>query len=602
MNIKLYRSIFNNKLLSNYIFNFIHEIQINRFSLKYDDIVDVGWMCKNGYESLARDKIKRNYSRLLYVDAKDLFSHVANSNDDKDINIFTTMFEQNEEYFSQYFYNKFASIIVELKNIMIIKYLFINRGYGIDINAHDLLNLYKIDLQILKFLLVGKWFKPTHTWFIHKRDVEYSKEIIDLIASFVITSPITEQQEIVIISALVKNPIPFVYSSLVKNTNQSVSLKFSKEIENIKYIDDKRLLKNLDSLRLDEELVYMALEKRCKVGSDDDINQWINHGEKDLFALWTRVSKEIKVVSNDVILNILNENGAPITKSIGASLISRSSKRGSVGGLNVIDYLINHGYQIGSIKECFQKGELHAEVVKLTSQKDRDLVLKLSATDYDSMTSIVSMESYLIVCCGGQIDNFKYFFPIFKESQEIFFKTYVVPVLYRVTIENQQRAICQIIDSYGYKFSDYSEDCMTAFRHCSFGYMSADAERLIQNGIVINSSSLGVNPSKQEICIDLLSFAITHNDYIGVKYMFSVHRNQFILPLSSQICIALGYCHNASILDYILTNFSIFFDNVTLETKKQFFESLSKIVLHKPLKSYLNKYIKLQKQSNCTIS
>ncbi|KAF2072241.1 hypothetical protein CYY_006441 [Polysphondylium violaceum] len=119
MIIDSYRLVFGNKFLASHIFNIVHQLQINKYPLKYNDIVDVGWMIKYGHVGLAKEKI--NDHSHLYVSHEDLFSIVANT----DTKMFIYLFEKYKYYALQYIDNGRKSL---KENQQVIEYL-LNNGY-----------------------------------------------------------------------------------------------------------------------------------------------------------------------------------------------------------------------------------------------------------------------------------------------------------------------------------------------------------------------------------------------------------------------------------------------------------------------------------------
>ncbi|KAF2068199.1 hypothetical protein CYY_010476 [Polysphondylium violaceum] len=88
---KYYRCVFSNLYISTKIFTHVHQIQLNDYSLKYNDIVDAGWMYRNGHIELLKEKIN-NTNIKLYVCNKELFSLIANA----ETCLFIALFERTK--------------------------------------------------------------------------------------------------------------------------------------------------------------------------------------------------------------------------------------------------------------------------------------------------------------------------------------------------------------------------------------------------------------------------------------------------------------------------------------------------------------------------
>ncbi|KAF2073280.1 hypothetical protein CYY_005409 [Polysphondylium violaceum] len=131
MIIDRYRAVFTNIYLATKIYNTVHQIQIDRFPLKYHDIIDVGWMLKYGHVGLVREKIKRN--EYLY----------------------------NKYYALEYYDKGFDVVFEKLVNVDVVKYLFEN-GYARDLTILDYIN--KNNWQCFTKKALNKNY--VHAWYI----------------------------------------------------------------------------------------------------------------------------------------------------------------------------------------------------------------------------------------------------------------------------------------------------------------------------------------------------------------------------------------------------------------------------------------------------
>ncbi|KAF2070211.1 hypothetical protein CYY_008472 [Polysphondylium violaceum] len=133
MKSEFYQQVFHNLFLSTKIFHQVREIQRDRNGLRYDDIVDVGWMISYGHVGLAKEKIN-NRDIQVFVDMEDLFGVVADSDDTE---MFISLFERFRVYANQYLFDNYVSI-GKIKNTKVIAYLVENK-YWVDgqDNTHD---------------------------------------------------------------------------------------------------------------------------------------------------------------------------------------------------------------------------------------------------------------------------------------------------------------------------------------------------------------------------------------------------------------------------------------------------------------------------------
>ncbi|KAF2068089.1 hypothetical protein CYY_010585, partial [Polysphondylium violaceum] len=240
MKIDSYRSVFRNVYLATKIYNTVHQIQIDRYPLKYDDIVDVCWMLKYGHVGLVREKIKRN--EYLYVDPHHLFSIVANT----DTQMFISLFEKNKYSALEYYDQGFERVFKKWVNVDVVKYLFQN-GYARDLSNLDHLRL--LDIKILSWLLENQWLKPTPLFLISSkrdrrrcrthlynstRNTNYTKDFVDLVAQYT-PSPIQHAEIEVIMRYTLDDskgePCPFIFDSLSPLFDKDPDLRFQIEYQ-----------------------------------------------------------------------------------------------------------------------------------------------------------------------------------------------------------------------------------------------------------------------------------------------------------------------------------------------------------------------------------
>ncbi|KAF2068521.1 hypothetical protein CYY_010152, partial [Polysphondylium violaceum] len=312
MIIDIYRSVFSNVYLATKIYNTVHQIQIDRFPLKYDDIVDVGWMLKYGHVGLVREKIKRN--EYLYVKPKHLFSIVANT----DTQMFISLFEKNKYYALKYYHtgSGFERVFEKLVNVDVVKYLFQN-GYARDLSNLDH-HIRLLDIKVLSWLLENQWLKPTPLFLISSKrdaltyhftstkDTNYTKEFVDLVAQYT-PSPIQHAEiEVIMRYSLCYSkgePCPFIFDSLsplfVKDPDirfqieyQGPYLNYQQACQEIKQRREKREtseIKNSNTITSGSELL-LAMKDPAFVSDMAVVYKiWISllsQGEQVFFDMW----------------------------------------------------------------------------------------------------------------------------------------------------------------------------------------------------------------------------------------------------------------------------------------------------------------------------
>ncbi|KAF2073279.1 hypothetical protein CYY_005408 [Polysphondylium violaceum] len=312
MNKQYYTTVLNNKYLSSKIFNIIHEIQKDRYSLKYDDIVDIGWMFRHGHIGLAREKIKNNNSnntdrQQLYIDPKDLFTIVANT----DTELFIHLFEQHKHSAVQY-YEPFFYMSNHIKNVEVVKYLY-EHGFARDVSKS--FNLAEIDYKVLKYYLENGWLKPTlymitsYAWELHNRSKSARTDLKEIIALMI--KNLDKNEKVLpgsnhIISLLLSCPVPGLietltpyFAPMLNCISFNVRYSYQQALDTIKEREDFLVNANVDTKSHASQTIYHFKAKMAKLHLLPLILLIGKRGD-EFFTAWNALSGRIRVINNRI--------------------------------------------------------------------------------------------------------------------------------------------------------------------------------------------------------------------------------------------------------------------------------------------------------------
>ncbi|KAF2073284.1 hypothetical protein CYY_005413 [Polysphondylium violaceum] len=501
MNKEYYTAVFDNKYLSKKIFSIIHEIQKDRYSLNYDDIVDIGWMFRHGHIGLAREKIKNNNSnntdrQQLYIDPKDLFTIVANT----DTELFIHLFEQHK-YSAVLYYELILSSKKHIKNVEVVKYLY-EHGFARDVTKS--FSLAEIDYEVLKYYLENGWLKPTLTMFItyafylnngSKSARSDLKEIIALMIKYV-----DDKNELILrgtsrqaISLLLLSPIPGLIESLAPYLDQTLKdktfnegLTFQQALDTIKEREDFLVSANVDPNSPASQTIYHFKAKMAKLHLLP-LNLLVGKRGDEFFTAWNALSGRIRVINNRIYYHTqknfakkMKDQNVPSCRDVEDITIHIADIAAINGCLRIIKFLY---YDVGAPQPMHMTMEfnvyahiLYPALVKYTSKEDRAFILKLSSIN------ILSQQTLLLACCAEDQYSFK--------------------------------DLCQDVD-------------------------------LLMDQIELDIHKIGFT-------FDLIQCAITHNDFVGFKHMMSKYIK---LPAVYHLFyIQLAASNNLVFIDYIFKN------------------------------------------------
>ncbi|KAF2070212.1 hypothetical protein CYY_008473 [Polysphondylium violaceum] len=592
----LYKLIFNNLFLSKKIFYYLGQRPcVDGFYYKYDDIVDVGWMVRNGHLGLIRDKLRNKNSNVhLYVDMEDLFSIIAN----KDTELFVGLFEKYKYYALQYYSRTigripFSTTILDggrrqedkdlqLRNIQVIQYLFAH-GHAIDL---EYVKIWNLEIGTVKWLLESGWYKPTGRVFlnatvglspywgakeaicidpqVYELKTEWSQEMFHLVLQYM-DLPIPTKDAKLIIESNLYYPTPSVFESLLSLFDPDVKkeifcnkLTYTQAIDQIyrQQQEYSRVTKKLN----DRFSLIVDYPDQC----DQVYAMWqpfIDNQENSFLALWKRYSHQISVSVDKILFNM---NGVDI--DIGVFILEVCFYQGNI---KVLEFIHDTGYTIDNTNKHGHRNLLndnfYSMLSKLTSDQDRATILKLS-----NLQGLGLKTNILMACCRcGHAENYNYYLFLFKDTLHI--GPFLLDFL-KTALKHKQYHMIKVIGYVG---------CNNlVFQEFSFKHFLDRVQELVQSTPV---------EQRDDLYQGLLSIAIKHKDMVSMKYIFQHYRigsydlNSVLSELALSPCL--------SMVDYIHRNQSLCFTNTsTAEFRESFFYKifeLSRININLPLVEYL---------------
>ncbi|KAF2078126.1 hypothetical protein CYY_000597 [Polysphondylium violaceum] len=598
MNKDLYSRVFNNKYLSTKIFNIIHDVQIDRYSLKYEDIVDIGWMFRNGHLGVAKEKI--NNKQILYIDHGDLFSIVANT----DTNLFISLYEQNRYTARGYLVDKKNVILdssnkkYQLKNKQVIKYLY-DREFKDDILEQ--LVVAKMDPEVIEYLLEIGWFRVSID--LIKREFHPStgyrglgsppKVLELLLKNF--RGPIPLKDSIEIIRSNIAFPIPTDLSLLLPLFHPDIRDEIFEQIDFdhvISILDQKNnQQKRINQLKSMIPIVVVESRDILVLETYAMWSQWTREGGQDsFFNLWNTNVNRIRVRGNHIYYHTKND----LSPLISDEFLIEDTNVVDIGdflkglacaqvSLSILQFLHNKGLKSTKIRSDFS--EFYNQLAKLSNKKDIEMIVTLSSlAPYGELINRIDL---LKACCRlGLIYKFKYYYELFKKENHNYIWNCVVPILFKEAANHGQYHMYRVIESFG------QESCMNIWELTDF--YNQNSFKCFEKEVdkIINSDG-----SSKRLFLSYVQIGIKFSDFIGVKTLFNKYLSNSLdeknFTDDKMLYEMLGETNNLTIIDYLSKHQSLFFKTTCSIQAKSFFKNvLEKAVEYKnlPLVEYLLKY------------
>ncbi|KAF2073276.1 hypothetical protein CYY_005405 [Polysphondylium violaceum] len=604
MNKDLYSGVFNNKYLSTKIFNIIHEIQIDRYSLKYEDIVDVGWMFRHGHIGVAREKINSNNKQILYIDHIDLFSIVANT----DTNLFISLYEQNRYTAREYLVRKknvifdSTNIKQQLKNKQVIKYLY-DREFKDDILEQ--LVVAKMDPEVIEYLLEIGWFRVSSD--LIKREFDPTigyygtcsppKVLELLLKHFKGPIPLKDSKEIIRLN-LISPDIPTDLSPLLPLLHPDIRKEIIDGFEQtvfdklFRILDQKNnRVKKINHLKSIIPIVVRETRDIMVLEAYAMWSQWTREGGQDsLFDLWNTNVNRIRVCGDHIYYHTKHDlspriNEEYLVKDTNVVDIGDFLKRLACVQVNlsIFEFLHKKGFRSMMITSdnSPEYTEFYSQLAKLSNKKDVDMIVNLSMRYY----KLLDRKDLLKACCRlGLIDKFKYYFELIKKDNDYHWAA-IVPILFKEAANHGHYHMYRVIESYGQETSMGRSEFKDLFIQNSFKCLEKEVDK------IINSDG-----GDSILFLDFVEIGIKFSDFLGVKTLLNKYLSIYgdeNFGYDKLFIQLFGMTTNLTIIDYLSKHQSLFFMTTGSIQAKSFFKNvLEKALQFKnlPLVEYLLKY------------
>ncbi|KAF2074176.1 hypothetical protein CYY_004520 [Polysphondylium violaceum] len=582
-----YKQIFSDKYLSTQIFKHVQQIQHNHNSLKYDDIVDIGWMYKHNHRGLLKDKLN-NSNKYLYLDGRDLFTIIANS----DTKLFIRLFERYKHSVLKYYYEAgLDRVSQELNNIDVVKYLF-GGGYGREIRK---IRLDRIDIKVLEYYLKNQWLKPEISIFTEyqeelRRDNQTSrvdlKDKIELIVNYIQPTPNNNLYSGVdqFFSAHIETPIPGLMKSVVhlldkKDTVQIISqslnfnqkLTFQQAVDMVQEAEDGLIKLNTANSPSGTKtnvrrsfFNYTTLNKRLK--RPEGWPSWIESFGQEFTNCWNKSASRIRVSNNEIYYHSRHDIDQTMTNEqldVDKQVHLLSNPISSLCELNVDVQVIKFIYQQGYKKYPeYITPEFYRELVKLSSDQDRETIVQLSnspivfLSDYEPKTILEKSIILLSCCLYTEIDNLYYYLGKFKDNDDFDLDQNQINRLFY----SAKRCAIKVLHSHGFAYTGPISDAQELYNYCCFDKFNKDrVTTLLQR---LDSDE------RNSLLDQLVLIVLVENDYVSFKHLVGNNIIQIDIK-DNEVIKLVSYLSNLNILDYINKNRSTCIKNYNEATCAQ---------------------------------
>ncbi|KAF2070481.1 hypothetical protein CYY_008206 [Polysphondylium violaceum] len=545
MNNYLYKLVFNNIYIANKIFKSIHQLQFYKNSLKYDDIVDVGWMIHYNHIGLIRDKVNRNLELFINLHLG-LLTKLANHTQTADL--FIKLFELNKDIiFEGQGFNDYRFFIERINNAKVIKYLF-KRGFGAEFELRSLDQLDGMDIQVLGYLLENDWCRTNFTQILSTSSVkEYyqdhctmKKETLEKIELVFKYTKFSIKDIEGIISTLLENTIHFILDTLKPQ-----------HVPNKEYDKSREEYKDFIVRKYPELGIWYS----C-IGKDEQV--FIN--------TWNQLSNKIRVTQDKIYftqdlyqtLDTLDKDEQ--ARDIGPDIFYILRKM-RLKSLKLVHFLIDKGCNVSLIDPM--------QWLKMCQSTIKSSHIYISQQDWDLISNFAKDNHRFIILVLSRFDrdteeNFKYFFKFFKEliNNDNEWSELVYDC-FQMAVYDNNYFLYHSLGSLGYHFSDYGSQCHYS---STLPFIPAlpDVVRLFD----------GFEEKKRRwsYCTTLGSM-ITGNNFVGFKYLFN-HYKFSPTRLKKNVMESLANSHDLSFIDYLWTHrYQCFFDT-SVDEMNTFFSNL----------------------------
>ncbi|KAF2070854.1 hypothetical protein CYY_007825 [Polysphondylium violaceum] len=541
-----YKQIFNNIYLSTKIYNFIHQIQCNHYSLKYDDVVDIGWMHKNNHKGLLKEKLNNSNNNYLYINPSYLFSTIANN----DTGLFISLFERYKYQILNYYHQNTYKLLGKLNNVEVVKYLF-DRGYGTN---EIRLKIDRVDVDIISYYKEKKWLAGTNLLRNYLNRLRKYNQLpkMDLQEKIQVILSHSIQFSYYHLQTIIDNPIPhllepltpLLHEELAKQNNYKLkSTKLTLDIQKAQHREDQLIqfinkCYNNSSNSNRQTVFNHIVEGITKQESIRIWYDWILKGDQEFYSCWEKNLHRLRITSDriyyhtthDIDTNTSSQELGQDNNVVDIGPIIRKSCYINTS-VEIIRFIYQQGYQALGLDNVvgdniIVRNIYYKELVLVTKAQDKETIVELSRI-VSGTTSILSKMSLIGACCRlGHAENLDYYLGEFKDDlsrsniNDMFGKSRKHPHLVRVFYKH--RFVCPI---------DNNPNAL--YIHC-WQHQHSDVN-LFDRVFMLKSP---------------IVYSIENNDYPSFKYLINNVNTQLDIS-DERLQESIAHCPNLNIIHYI---------------------------------------------------
>ncbi|KAF2074826.1 hypothetical protein CYY_003851, partial [Polysphondylium violaceum] len=631
------------------IFKHVHQIQCNHYSLKYDDIVDIGWIHKHNHRGLLTDKLNSssdNSNNYLFIDGHYLFTTIANS----DTELFITLFERFKYQVLGYYYScqYDDDWSKKLNNIDVVRYLF-DRGYGRDI---WFIKIERIDINLLKYYLESQWLEPSFCIFTkYQSKLDEStrtsridlKDKIELVLKH-IESTIDPEKKIIDIANLLYNlkdgPISLIKSfyhliekidvlpqvNKVLQTKYSITLQEvvnfgqtaedllassvnSKNSKNSNNSSNNNKSKNQNNSNYNRSIdqYNFSMRQAFQISQNRFWPTWIDKQGQEFIKGWQVSSSRIKVKNQHIYYSLMDDcmdHQSLMDKELPSDFLNKKYHNLSESfpditrfictacklntNVQAFRFMYRQGYTAPEVRDHRARGLSYQELTKLTSDQDRDAIVELSnSPNVGRRGNVLSKFEILYYCVlSGHYKNLDYYLGKFKDNINL--NERQINRLF--SSAPKHLFIIKVLCSHGLRFTGKFND-KRLYNHCWFDKFSKDS---LTTAFQVLDKFKKSQEIKRELFDGLILYLIQNNDSLGFKYLLDNNSDIKLDPTNESFCKEFLDClvssTNINIIDYINKNKSTCLSsyvNINSFFESIFLKATTQFVFNAPLIEYL---------------
>ncbi|KAF2074116.1 hypothetical protein CYY_004558 [Polysphondylium violaceum] len=575
---KLYRCVFSNLYISTKIFTHVHQIQLNDYSLKYDVIVDAGWMYRNGHIKLLKEKIN-NTNIKLYVCNKELFSLIANA----DTCLFIVLFERTKDSALDYLDSKSAydDFLSNIRNKEVLVYL--HKEGHLKRIKFKLVGRMRVD--VVEYLVDTGYMVLTPNVLLHNRvfgreyngqevNREYNeeemyllpdksvimhhkREMVELVLKHV-AKPISQTYAQQIMAYLYSNPTLYIYELLSPHFDPGIE-KTKIEINNqikVPYSSAAGVIeRHLETLR-QRASIYQYRSKPIDLVhliKQDCRGFWmwlLKQGDEAFFSLSTqRITTSLNAVFFYFGDIESRDEMDPSFDSLDVypDILEAACMHGCV---KVIKYFIDSGFNSQRINTRIldHSYTFFKSALRHTSDEYRGIM-----TDLAKFLFTISCAKILQSCCEhGYVDNLNFYLARYKVPDDSQTYQETITHFYDLALYNNHKHICRALEAQGHPYSDCPDDNLRLIERHGFKYMLDDVRRHIDR---VQDSN------KTDMILELLKISAIHNDFVGFKFILTEYIKVVKGNIIDVAAMMIAHSSNLAIIDHVYQHNATYFES-----------------------------------------